>query len=96
MDRLTIPKWLLIINLLSFLLLVFYVYHTNRNATMWYILKELQEEREELLNEKEMLNLKTSKVQSLSNLENDPYIANMNWYLSVVYIDKDIKVAVKK
>lgn len=96
MDRLLIPKWLIITYLIIFSLLIFYIYHVNKNATMWYFLKELQEEREELLSEKEMLNLKISKAQSLSSLENDAYIADMLWYLSVTYIDKDIKLAVRK
>lgn len=95
-NRLPVPTWMLILQLVSAILLIFYIYHINKNATMWYVLKELQEEREELLSEKEMLNLKISKSQSLSNLESDVYISDMIWYSSVVYINKDIKLAIKK
>lgn len=77
---------------MSFVLMCFYVYHSNKTATSGYILENLQDRRDGLLTEQEMLNLKISRVQSIDSIESDPYIQDMNDYpKNPHYIDWIIK-----
>ena len=72
----------------------FYIFHSNRIATSWYALKDLQQERENIVLNEEILNLKISRAQSLDSIEWDPYIAQMVDYPEdVVYIDPSEKLA---
>ena len=61
-------------------LMWFYTVHINVISTKWYSLRELQEEREVLLSREEELNLKISRSQNSSNLENNFYVKNMVTY----------------
>lgn len=75
-----ISKFIVCLQLMSFMLMCYYVYHSNKTATSWYILENLQERRDGLLNHQEMLNLKISRVQSMDSIESDPYIQEMQSY----------------
>ena len=86
----TIPsKLLLTMQVLSFILMSYYVYHANATATNGYVLETLHDEREDILTRKRMLNLKISGVQSIDNIENDSYIQEMvEYWDKAIYIDK--------
>ncbi len=75
------------------LLALTYLSHTNKISTKTYQLMQLKKEREALITEGELLNIKISKVQSLGLIEDDPVIANMHTYDTPVFIRGDTAVA---
>lgn len=65
-----------LISLLSVLLL-FYVWILNANATKGYNIIQLEYEKKNLLMEKELLDVRISELESLSNILKDDDLQNM-------------------
>jgi hypothetical protein len=70
-----------------------YLAHTNKIATRAYQLKKIEQERESLITESQILNMKISQVQSLVAIENDPIIASMRSFEAPIFIRGDTAVA---
>lgn len=67
------------ITLLSLIcvLLLYYVWILNVNATKWYNIRELEIEKKMLLMEKELLDVKIAELESLSTILKDDDLQNM-------------------
>ena len=59
------------------LLLLYYVWTLNINATKWYNIRQLEIEKQNLLMEKEQLDVRIAELESLSNIMNDEELKNM-------------------
>ena len=70
-----------------------YLSHTNKIATRAYQLKKIENQREKLITESEILNMKISQVQSLLAIESDPMVASMERYDAPIFIRVDTAVA---
>ena len=53
------------------ILLLYYVWILNVNATKWYDIRELEQTKRELSIQKELLKVQLSDLESLSNIESD-------------------------
>jgi len=60
------------------LLLLYYVWLLNVNATKWYNIRELNIQKENLLMEKELLDVKIAELESLSTILKDEDLQNMD------------------
>jgi len=96
-QNINISKSICFIQIFWLLITGLYVFHINKISTEWYVLKELQEEKEILLLKQEDLNLKISRAQSLSILKNDASIKTMLSYQTTpLYIKSNKEVALSK
>jgi len=59
------------------ILLLYYVWIQNVNATKWYNIRELENQKKNLLMEKEQLDVKIAELDSLSNINWDQSLLNM-------------------
>lgn len=59
------------------LLLIYYVWTLNVNATKWYNIRDLEAEKRALLIEKELLDVKIAELESLWNILNEQDLKNM-------------------
>lgn len=59
------------------LLLVYYIWIINVNATKWFSIRQLEIEKKNLLIEKEQLDVKIADLESLDNIKKDD-IQNMD------------------
>lgn len=59
------------------LLLVYYVWILNVNATQWYNIIQLEREKKNLLLEKQKIYAKIAELESLSNIMNEEDTKNM-------------------
>lgn len=59
------------------LLLLYYVWTLNVNATKWYNIRQLEIEKQNLLMEKEQLDVKIAELESLNNIMNSWELKNM-------------------
>jgi len=59
------------------ILLLYYVWILNVNATKWYNIRQLEIEKKNLLMEKEKLDVKIAELESLSNIMTDTDLKNM-------------------
>ncbi len=59
------------------LLLLYYVWILNVNATKWYNIRQLEIEKQNLLMEKEQLDVKIAELESLTTLMQDEDLKNM-------------------
>lgn len=59
------------------LLLLYYVWTLNVNATKWYNIRQLEIEKQNLLMEKEQLDVKIAELESLNNIMNSWGVENM-------------------
>lgn len=59
------------------LLLLYYVWTLNVNATKWYNIRQLEIEKQNLLMEKEQLDVKIAELESLNNIMNSWEVKNM-------------------
>lgn len=50
------------------MMLLYYVWILNVNATKWYNIRELEIEKKQLLMQKELLEVKIAELESLSNI----------------------------
>ena len=62
---------------LIILLLIYYVWILNVNATKGYDIRELEREKRELSIEKELLDVKLAELESLSNISSEDDLENM-------------------
>jgi len=62
--------YIILLSLMSILLL-YYVWILNVNATKWYDIRELEQTKRELSIQKELLKVQLSDLESLSNIESD-------------------------
>ncbi|MCH2188261.1 hypothetical protein MK079_00330 [Candidatus Gracilibacteria bacterium] len=62
--------YIILLTLMSILLL-YYVWILNVNATKGYDIRELEREKQELSIQKELLEVRLSDLESLSNIESD-------------------------
>lgn len=80
-----------------FILLIYYIWIINVNATKWFDIRLLENEKKNLLIEKEQLEVKMAKLESLDNIKeedmlnmekvNDPdYLVIKEW-INYVYND---------
>lgn len=69
--------YITLLSLISMLLL-YYVWILNVNATKWYNIRELEIEKKNLLMEKELLDVKIAELESLSKILWDEDLQNMN------------------
>lgn len=53
------------------LLFIYYIWILNTNATQWYDIIKLEKEKQDLLLQKELLDVKISNLESLKLIEND-------------------------
>ncbi len=60
------------------LLLLYYVWILNENATNWYNIRELEIQRKTLLMEKELLDVKIAELESLSTILKEDDLQNMD------------------
>lgn len=70
-----------------------YLAHTNKIATRAYQLRKIEHEREDLITQSEILNMKISQVQSLIAIENDPKVAAMHNSTTPTFMRGDTAVA---
>ena len=65
--------------LLAFIaiLFVYYVWILNTNATQWYDIIHLEKEKQDLLLQKELLDVKISNLESLKLIENEDNFDNI-------------------
>lgn len=68
--------YIALLSLIS-LLLLYYVWILNVNATKWYNIRELEIEKKNLLMEKELLDVKIAELESLSNILWEDDLQNM-------------------
>ena len=59
------------------LLLIYYVWTLNVNATKWYNIRQLELEKRSLLIEKELLDVKIAELESLWNILTEDDMKNM-------------------
>lgn len=59
------------------LLLLYYVWILNANATKWYNIRELERESRELMMEKSQLKVKIAELESLTTILQDDDLKNM-------------------
>lgn len=59
------------------ILLLYYVWMLNANATQWYALVQLEIEKNKLLMEKAKLDVQIAELDSLSNIMSDEDLKNM-------------------
>lgn len=59
------------------ILLLYYVWIQNVNATKWYNIRELENIKKNLLMEKEQLDVKIAETDSFSNIMSDDNLLNM-------------------
>ncbi len=59
------------------MLLLYYVWILNVNATKWYNIRQLEIEKKNLLMEKEKLDVKIAELESLSNIMSESDMENM-------------------
>lgn len=60
------------------MLLLYYVWILNVNATKWYNIRELEIEKKTLLMQKELLDVKIAELESLSTILKDDDLQNMD------------------
>lgn len=74
-------------------LLLYYVWILNVNATKWYNIRELEIEKKQLLMEKELLDVKIAELESLSNILQDDDLQNMErvWEVEYLVIKDDVQ-----
>lgn len=60
------------------LLLLYYVWILNVNATKWYNIIELEIQKKNLMMEKELLDVKIAELESLSTILKDEDLQNMD------------------
>ncbi len=68
--------YIALLSLIS-LMLLYYVWILNVNATKWYNIRELEIEKKQLLMEKELLDVKIAELESLSTILSDDDLQNM-------------------
>lgn len=54
-----------------------YLLYANKNATKGYVIKNLEQERTDLILEAEKWDMQIAKAKSLDSLKNSPLVANM-------------------
>ena len=59
------------------MLLLYYVWIQNVNATKWYNIRELENEKKNILMEKEQLEVKIAELDSFSNIMSENDLLNM-------------------
>lgn len=59
------------------ILLLYYVWIQNVNATKWYNIRQLENQKKNLLMEKEQLDVKIAELESLSNIMSEDDLKNM-------------------
>ncbi len=83
-----------------FLLLIYYIWIINANATKWFSIRQLEQEKKNLMIEKEQLEVKIANLESIDgikdenmesidnmeNVENPDYLVIKEW---VNYVYKD-------
>lgn len=83
-----------------FLLLIYYIWIINANATKWFSIRQLEQEKKNLMIEKEQLEVKianlesidgikdenTESIDNMENVENPDYLVIKEW---VNYVYKD-------
>ena len=77
--------YIALLSLIS-LLLLYYVWILNVNATKGYNIRELEIEKKTLLMEKELLDVKIAELESLSTILSDNDLQNMNKIEDVDYL----------
>jgi hypothetical protein len=71
---------------LAAMLLFYYVWILNVNATKWDTIRQLEIEKRHLLIEKELLDVKIAELESLSNILKDDDLRNMERIKDVDYL----------
>lgn len=83
-----------------FILLIYYIWIINANATKWFSIRQLEQEKKNLMIEKEQLEVKIANLESIDgikdenmesidnmeNVENPDYLVIKEW---VNYVYKD-------
>ncbi len=83
-----------------FILLIYYIWIINANATKWFSIRQLEQEKKNLMIEKEQLEVKianlesidgikdenTESIDNMENVENPDYLVIKEW---VNYVYKD-------
>ena len=59
------------------LLIFYYVWILNVNATKWYQIRDLEDIQKQLILEEELLDVKIAELESLTNILTDDAIQNM-------------------
>ena len=65
------------IGALIIILAVIILFHHNSNATKGYLLRQLELERSQLLNQQEVLNMQVAKAQAMEKIEQERQIQRM-------------------
>lgn len=68
------------------LLVVYYVWTLNVNATKWFSIRQLEIEKTNLLIEKESLDVKIAKLESLTSIMKSKDVNNMELAVNPSYI----------
>lgn len=77
--------YIALLSLIS-LLLLYYVWILNVNATKGYDIRDLENEKKTLLMEKEILDVKIAELESLTNILQDEDLQNMEKIWDPEYI----------
>lgn len=76
-------------------LFIYYVWILNINATRGYNIRDLEMEKNQLLRDKELLDVKISELESLDTIKNPKNIKNLNMEKveehSFIIIKKDVQ-----
>ena len=71
--KLEISSTYMILIWITFVLLIYYIWTINVNATIWFKIRELDRTKNVLLLEKEQLEVKLAQLDSLDNFSEEDY-----------------------
>ncbi len=54
-----------------FILLIYYIWIINANATKWFSIRQLEQEKKNLMIEKEQLEVKIANLESIDGIKNE-------------------------
>jgi hypothetical protein len=87
----------IILILMTSVVSLIYLLYANRNATKGYVIKNLEQERTDLVLEAEKWDMQIAKAKSLDSIKNSPLVANMIKYSDQpLFIRGDSAVATSK
>ncbi len=92
--KLSFTKTYILTLIIIWILWIYYVWALNINATKWYVIRNLEIERRNLVMELNLLNMRIAEVQSLSNIFSDDTISSMQQFDNPKFlVVKDMNVA---
>lgn len=76
----------IIMSTLIWWLLLYYIWILNVNATLWYSIRELENEETNLMVEKDLLDVKIAELESLGAILSEEDVKNMEKVIEPEYV----------